>query len=273
MGKLLSEAQSITHKTGRVHEDIQSIERDLNSLAIAVTSTSTSQSTEFAALQERLSRLEKIVETKLEALVTHGGILSIKTAKTSTTPFKFSAKIDRDEDDQSPKAGILIPGLRSLRRACTCRGRTMRSESSYTIGWLRLLARSESVIDHYRSCPLWNPKPSKESKELGLEHAKSVFGATLRLGVKLTRDAGNLSIGPLLTLRGVVRNDSPVFALFTCTTVHQHKRGLGEYMDYASKRMLQLFNDKASHCHPGDVDEYGRTVLHVGVKRAISGRS
>jgi len=146
----------------------------------------------------------------------------------------------------------------------------MRYESSYTIGWLRLLARSESVIDHYRSCPLWNPKPGKKSKELALEHVKSVFGATLKVGVKLTRDAGNLSIGPLLTLRGVVRNDSPVFALFNRVTVNRHKYELREYMDYAAKRMLQLFNDKGSQCHPYDVDEDGRTVLHVGVKRAIS---
>jgi len=146
----------------------------------------------------------------------------------------------------------------------------MRYESSYTIGWLRLLAHSESVIEHYRSCPLRNPNPDKEPKEFALEHMKSVFGTTLKLGMKLTRDAGNLSIGPLLTLRGVVQNDSPVFALFTSYSINQHKDDLGEYMDYASTRMLQLFNDKKSLCHPYDVNENGQTVLHVGDKRVIS---
>jgi hypothetical protein len=127
------------------------------------------------------------------------------------------------------------------------------------------------VIEHYRSCSLRNVKPDKESTELALIQVKSVFGTTLELGIKLTRDAGNLSIGPLLTLRGMVRNDSQVFALFVGGTVNEHKDDLGEYMDYASKRMLQLFNDKESRCHPYDVDENGQTVLHVGVKRAISG--
>ena len=147
----------------------------------------------------------------------------------------------------------------------------MRYESSYTVGWLRLLARFENVIEHYRFCPLRNPKCDKEYKELALEYVKSVFGTTVKLGMKLSRNAGNLSIGPLLTFRGVVRNDSPVFALFTSDASNQHKSDLGEYMDYASKRMLQLFNDKESRCHPYDVNEKGQTVLHVGVKRAISG--
>ena len=272
MSNVFTETQSIAQKTTCVHEHVQSIERDLDSLTIAVTSTSATQNTEFAALQERLGRLEKVLETRLETLAACGGSLSVKAAENSTTAFSFSVKVDHGEDDKGPKAGSLIPRSRAFRGVCTCRRRTMRYESSYTIGWLRLLARSENVIEHYRSCPLRNPKPDKESKELALENVKSVFGTTLKLGMKLSRDAGNLSIGPLLTLRGVVRNDSPVFALFTRGIIYFHKDDLGGYMDYASKRMLQLFNDKESRCHPYDVDENGQTVLHVGVKRAISGQ-
>lgn len=271
MSKVFAETQSIVQQTANVHEHVQSIDRDLNSLTVAVTSTSTTQSTEFAVLQERLGRLEKVMETRLEALETRGGSLSVKTAENSTTAFSFSVNVDHGQDDQGPMAGSLLPGSRGFRRVCTCRRRTMRYESSYTIGWLRLLARSESVIKHHRSCPLGNPKPDKEPKELALEHVKSMFGTTLKLGVKLIRDARNLSIGPLLTLRGVVRNDSPVFALFARGTIHQQK-DLGEHIDYVSERILRLFNDKESRCHPYAVDENGQTVLHVGVKRAISGQ-
>ena len=269
MSRVFTETQTVVQKTTSVHKHVQSIERGLNSLTTAVTSTTATQSIEFAALQERLGRLEKVMEAGLEALTTRGGSLSVDTVENSTTAFSFSVKIDHGEDDQGPKAGTLIP---RSRRMCTCRKRTMRYESSCTIGWLRLLARSESVIEHYRFCPLQNPKPDKESKELALEHMKSVFGTTLKLGMKLTRDAGNLSIGPLFTLRGVAQNDSPVFALFTRDASDRHKDDLGEYMDYASKRMLQLFDDKKSRCHPYDVNENGQTILHVGAKRVISGQ-
>jgi len=79
--------------------------------------------------------------------------------------------------------------------------------------------------------------------------------------MKITRGAGGLSISPLLTLRGFVRNDSPVFALFDYGTLLQHEYNLGEYMDYASTRMLQHFADGAGS--PYDVNEEGETILHV----------
>ena len=58
-----------------------------------------------------------------------------------------------------------------------------------------------------------------------------------------------------------MRDDSPVFALFQPYALHQHNRNLGEYMDYASTRMLQLFADGAGS--PYDVNEDGETILHV----------
>lgn len=77
---------------------------------------------------------------------------------------------------------------------------------------------------------------------------------------------GGLSIGALLNPRGVVRIDSPVFALFGYSVLQQHRDNIGEYMDYACTRMLQLFHGVGGHGPAGspyDVNKYGRTILHV----------
>jgi hypothetical protein len=85
----------------------------------------------------------------------------------------------------------------------------------------------------------------------------------VQLAIKITRGAGGLSISPLLTVRGFVRNDSPVFALFDHYAVPWSECNLAEYMDYASARMLQLFADGAGS--PYDVNEDGQTILHVRI--------
>lgn len=85
----------------------------------------------------------------------------------------------------------------------------------------------------------------------------------LQLAIKITRGAGGLSISPLLTLRGFVRNDSPVFALFDYDALRLHRCHPADYMDYTSARMLQLFADGAGS--PYDVNENGETILHVRI--------
>ena len=83
----------------------------------------------------------------------------------------------------------------------------------------------------------------------------------LQLAIRITRGAGGFSISPLLTLRGFVRNDSPIFALYDSPDLFRPECNLEEYMDYASARMLQLFADGAGS--PYDVNEDGETILHV----------
>jgi hypothetical protein len=98
-----------------------------------------------------------------------------------------------------------------------------------------------------------------QSHELGAEYTQSALGKTIKLAMKVTRGAGGLSISPLLCVRGFVRKDSPVFALFHHNNIDYDD--LGNYMDYASTRMLQLFNDGSGS--PYDLDIIYGTILDV----------
>jgi hypothetical protein len=104
------------------------------------------------------------------------------------------------------------------------------------------------------------------STELATEYIRSVFGKTLKLAMNITRGAGGLSISPLLSVRGFIRDNSPIFALFELFFLdpdYQRMYGsnLTKYLDYASTRMLQLFNEGCGS--PYDVDMDGNTILHV----------
>jgi len=99
-------------------------------------------------------------------------------------------------------------------------------------------------VCHSRSCPYWNPSAEAKSNQLSAQYISSALGKMLQLAIKVTQGAGGLSINPLLTIRGFVHNDSPVFALFHDYNLRQYEDNIAEYMDYASARMLQLFRER-----------------------------
>lgn len=226
------------------------------------------QAIEFAAFHERLSHMET-AQTTLVALATTRGSLFLGNPHIATAAFSPAENVMLEQ------AGSDFLGTRSLSpcstqlgyRLCSCRKRTRRYQTSYTVGWLRLLSSSENIVDHSKSCPYWNPKVETQFTELAAENIRSVFGKTMKLAMKVTRGAGGFSISPTLTLQGFVRNDSPIFELFTGSAIREHEGSFGEYLDYASTRMLQLFSDGCGS--PYDVDWAGRTVLHVSLRSSL----
>jgi hypothetical protein len=255
-----SDMSGLLRESKEIHDHVEVIERDLSQVNIGLASASATQVTEFAAVREQLNRIESTIVT----VATTRGSVFVGSQPTVSGSITAGANILHQYPDS---AALRTQNLSQQSsqvgyRLCSCRRRTVRFENSYTIGWLRLLSRSENVIAHSKSCPYWNPRIEEKSTELAAEYINLAFGTAVKLAIQATRGAGGLSVSPLLTLRGFVRKDSPVFALFYDDAIYQHREDIGMYMDYASKRMLQLFRDGSAS--PYDVDEHGETILHVG---------
>lgn len=243
-----SNLQSLADDTKEVHEHVKSIEQDVSRVNIG-------QASGFGAIHEQLRRIET-VQTTLVALATTRGSLFLKTSDPAATTLGHDGRGMYTPVDSS------VGGPQKLgQRLCFCRKRTHFYMTSYAIGWFRVLSRSENVIVHSKSCPFWNPKLKTRATELAVECIRSVFGRMIKMAIKVTRGAGGLSISPLLTIRGFVPHDSPVFALFDMWTLEKHRDDIGSYLDYTCTRMLQHFGDGDGS--PYDVSQRGSTLLHV----------
>lgn len=261
-----ADMSGLLRESKEVHDHVEVIERDLNQFNIGLASASATQVTEFAVVREQLSR----IESTIVAVATTGGSTFLGSQSTISESITPGANILHQYPDPAAlrTQNLSQQSTQVGYRLCSCRRRTVRFENSYTIGWLRFLSRSENVVVHSKSCPFWNPRIEEQSTELAAEYINLTFGTAIKLAMKATRGAGGLSVSPLLTLRGLERNDSPVFALFSWDAVHPHREDIGMYMDYASARTLQLFRD--GRASPYDVDEHGRTILHVGNNFTLS---
>lgn len=255
-----SNVSALVQESKEVYDHVEVIERDLGRINFGLASASAVQTTEFAAFREQLNRIERTII----AVTTSRGSVFLQSRPTALHGVNHGTNISHHcpecslPETQGPKILSNQVGF----RLCYCRKRTVRFESSYNVGWLRFLSRSENVVVHSKSCPYRNPRVEEQSTELAAEYISLAFGKAVKLAIKATRGARGFSISPLLIFRGIVRGDSPVFALFSWHAIEKHLEDFGMYMDNASARMLQLFRDGSAS--PYDVNELGQTILHVG---------
>lgn len=95
-----------------------------------------------------------------------------------------------------------------------------------------------------------------------MEYLSSTVGRIIQLGFNISRGAGGFNLSPFLSLRRLVRRESPVFDLFKLWKIPPHSiKELGEYFELASTQMLRHFCDGTAS--PYDVDVSGCNVLYV----------
>jgi hypothetical protein len=254
-----SNMRGLLRESKDVHDHVEVIERDLGRLV----SASAMQRAEFAAVSEQLNRIERTII----AVATTKGSIFLRPQPPAPDNIDSSANMHQDCEPNLPgrPTSISLSTQKSQigYQICFCRKRkVVRYQGSYTIGWLRFLSRSEKVVIHSESCPYWNPRFEEQSIELAVEHVGFALRTAIRLAIKATRGAGGLSLSPLLTLRGYVREESPISELFGRPPYwYKFPKNLGDYLDHASSRMLQLFQEGGAS--PYDVDKSGSTILHV----------
>ena len=150
---------------------------------------------------------------------------------------------------------------------CNC-AKTLRRQTKnlWTSTWR--LARSDCATSHHlKTCPYWNPFQEVWTTRFSASHMNLLGAIVLSASIRISKQAGIFSISPSLTLRGVVNESSPAFALFEdMRKFHKSRfyypssRKLEKRTSFLTHSVLRLFKERI--VSPNEVDRFGRTLLH-----------
>ena len=160
-------------------------------------------------------------------------------------------------------------------RRCNCAKILRRqTKSLWTSTWS--LSWSDSTTSHHlKTCQYWNPYQEVWTTKLSVSHVNLLAAMALSASIRISKQAGIFSISPSLTLRGVVNETSPAFALLeNLSKLYEHfpqpydhhvrMSTLEKQTSLVNRSLLRLLKEGA--VSPYEVDENGRTLLH----RALS---
>ncbi|KAL8699368.1 MAG: hypothetical protein Q9201_006043 [Fulgogasparrea decipioides] len=146
-------------------------------------------------------------------------------------------------------------------RLCTCK--RPRIQQSWTKNFLGATFGSQSIYTHRRGCPFYREKEGITKLSFDISLMSQLVNTAARLSLSLQYGAGGMSLSPNLTLRGVKRLNSRIFALL------ETLKGVSAYDTSAwTLRMEEILPQitllvQSGQASPHDVDEYGRTVFQV----------
>lgn len=156
-------------------------------------------------------------------------------------------------------------------KACKCGRGEILAQKRLTVG--QISAIYGSLILHRRSCPLWSSL--EQTQNFGFVVSSQHLKVAIQLGMSINHEAGGVSIGPMLLLRGMKRPDSPAFLVMrdlrkTFDLLCLETCGEDIFLTIlteSARKILQIFAEgKAS---PGEIDEYGNSLLHVRILRKV----
>jgi ankyrin repeat protein len=155
-------------------------------------------------------------------------------------------------------------------RRCTCAKILRRqTKSLWTSTWS--LSWSDSATSHHlKTCQYWNPYQEVWTTKLSVFHVNLLAAMALSASIRISKQAGIFSISPSLTLRGVVNESSPAFALLKdLRKLYESKRSfpyrvstskLEKQTSLVTRSILRLLKEET--VSPYEVDKNGRTLLH-----------
>ena len=150
---------------------------------------------------------------------------------------------------------------------CNC-AKSLRRQTKglWTSTWR--LSRSDCATSHHlKACPYWNPFQEAWTTKFSASHMNLLDAIVLSASIQISKQAGIFSISPSLTLRGVVNESSPAFALFEdmrklykSRFYYPSSRELEKQISVLTRSVLRLFKEETAS--PNEVDRFGRTLLH-----------
>ena len=159
-------------------------------------------------------------------------------------------------------------------RRCNCAKILRRQTKSLWISTWSLSWSDSATSHHLKTCQYWNPYQEVWTTKLSVSHVNLLAAMALSASIRISKQAGILSISPSLTLRGVVNGSSPAFALlkdlgalysesnpYYITIARLEKR-----TSLLNRSLLRLLKERA--VSPYEVDEHGRTLLHSALSCA-----
>jgi hypothetical protein len=164
---------------------------------------------------------------------------------------------------QSPEKASLV--AESISPRCLCRKRKTKIINEIKRGPLRLFRETIYSAFHYESCPYY--LHTERSMQIGV--SSKIFSTLLSRVVEGTFSAtigtSGYSITPALSLRHIFRPSSPAFQLLDRLPTGIGEKAISDISPEDMRAQLQrLF--RCREASPFDVDEKGRTLLHVCIR-------
>jgi len=161
---------------------------------------------------------------------------------------------------------LIVRDKSKFKKDCTCRNVYKSCRSWPVMKVFQVTTRT--LTSHRTGCPLFTGVQQSQTHVIMVRAmCASFLMKAVEVSVSLTRGAGGSSLAPNLTLKTLLRKDSPAFELFK----EEHpchfavRRGLSgafvAHMEDSLENLKALFREgKAS---PNDINSDGKTVLHV----------
>ena len=145
---------------------------------------------------------------------------------------------------------------------CDCRRREfVQSSTIWSVGSAALT--SETLMQHRSGCPYHARSGKQHRLSFNLKYTSLILNIIAGVSMSMKYGAGGLSLSPNLTLRGMMREDSPAFRLFDwvewkdCRTLPD---AIAK-MDQSSLRLRQMFDEGIAS--PFDLDRRGNSLIWV----------
>lgn len=166
------------------------------------------------------------------------------------------------------------PYPRSSQR-CTCRalykynplGRSWSYKKRTGLTPARMNAGTfASTLVHRQDCELFCKNQATKQFGLRLSFSGQLIQGAVQAAMSITRGSGGFSISPTLTFNYIVPSRTGPFKILDFC--FDHKTSAADMQitfEFRKQELLRLYQeDKAS---PSDVEENGRTVMHVGYQQ------
>ncbi|KAH6654578.1 hypothetical protein BKA67DRAFT_691580 [Truncatella angustata] len=158
------------------------------------------------------------------------------------------------------------------RPRCSCLHQKDHTTNQWSLGyfWMRSERRTHG---HAPTCEYFNDSVRQTSRLFDLVVAghNSILSVGLRLTFAITTGAGAWGISPNITFRPVVDSKvSPVFMVcrllqhVLCFTTEWSDAEASRVLQSALQTIMQIYKEKRST--PNDVDEFGKSILHLWVQ-------
>jgi ankyrin repeat protein len=258
--------------------DVASFEGDISTLvrqsAVAQTSLSAVRQDVRQMESGLIGRLDSVL-LQLQKMAQESREMSSATASAwipapwAPSDQSFEEVLPHVEKVETTDSGEGQKTLTEFRRCACAKILCRQTKSLWTSTWS--LSWSDSATSHHlKTCQYWNPYQEVWTTKLSVFHVNLLAAMALSASIRISKQAGIFSISPSLTLRGVVNESSPAFALLKdLRKLYRSKRSspyrvstskLEKQTSLVTRSILRLLKEEA--VSPYEVDKNGWTLLH-----------
>jgi hypothetical protein len=148
-----------------------------------------------------------------------------------------------------------------LGRVCHCRKLIQKELNQFSLASLRVFRRRTVISTHSPGCPYYYGYPESDSLSFGVYSYFQLLSIAIQISFETTRGAGGLSISTPLSLRSIMPDNSPAFALFDFRSNPQFRADRKGYIKDIPAKLQKLF--RMREASPRDTDARGQTLMHA----------